>query len=413
MNNIHKIFLFQYLPAFGKRQLQNIRTIFFRKDCRELFIIENIDYFQNEIPKTKRALISLSPEAWIVAIQEYPEIKSFNTTGLTFEMVKVLNENGYLVDIVDFNKDYLPTKKYDLYIGHGGKCKTILDNLDPTTKILQYVSGAYWKLFNQESGERYNAFKERKKVKEHMTIKRNMKDLILGEEYLTKKAHKLFTLNCPKMVESFGDYQKKFFFTGYGVYLDKCLHVPLNKKVFDNERNNFIYVGGTSGNIQKGMDLLLETFVRTPKLNLYIYCKVEKEILEYYREELKAKNVHYIYHWRFRPFHRRLKVLMKRTIFTIHAPINTGLGTAFMGSMGLGLIPVGYIDLIASKESCVISNSWDIDSLVNCVKEASNKSVEWCINASELTINNYRENWSVEKFREHFNNLILKIMEEK
>lgn len=406
MNNIPKIILLQYVPAYGKQQLQKIRNKFFRKAGNDPTIIENIDYFKSDAPKTKRALISLSPSAWLRAVNEYPNIKMFNYVGLTFEIVKALNEKDYLVDIVDLNKEYLPIKKYDLYIGHGGKCRTIINNLSPDTKILQYVSGAYWRLFNEESEERYNAFIERKNVKEKLTFTRSLEGLIEGEEYLTNKAHVLFFLNCPRMVESFGEYKQKFFFTGYGAYLDELLYIPPNEKNFEAGRNNFIYVGGTGGNIQKGMDLLIETFTRTPELNLYIYCKVEEEILNYYKTELKAKNIHSIYHWRFMPFQNRLKELMKKINFTIHAGINSGLGTAFMGSMGLGLIPVGYIDLIAPENSCVLSNSWQIDSMVKCIQTASNMPEEWCKNASKLNIKYYDENYIVEVFSNNFKQLI-------
>ncbi len=406
MNNINKIILFQNIPSLINKYLALQRNFLKSSDIN---IIENIDYFESTLPKTKRALISLSPSAWLLAIKQYPNIKSFNYVGLTFEMVKALNENGYVVDIVDMNKEYLSTKKYDLYIGHGGNCKTIIDNLDKNTKILQYVSGAFWKLFNQESEERYSAFKSRKNVKGKLVFKRSYDSLIEGETYLTEKAHVLFTLNCPRMVESFGEYKNKFFLTGYGAYPDQNLLMEEKEKDFEAGRRNFIYVGGTGGNIQKGLDILLETFNRTPELNLFIYCKVEEEILKYYKKELKAKNIHYIYYWRFGTLRKKLCEIVKKINFTIHAPINTGIGTAFMGSMSCGFIPVGYIDLIAPPNSCIISNSWDIDSMIQCIKEASGKSAEWCKNASELTKKNSQENWSVEKFRSKFNELIFSL----
>jgi len=161
------------------------------------------------------------------------------------------------------------------------------------------------------------------------------------------------------MVNSFGKYKEKFFFTGYGSYPDKLLDMPIKEKDFDNGRQNFIYVGGTNGNIQKGMDLLIEAFSKTPELNLYIYCKVEEEILRYYKNELNNKNIRYIYHWRFKPFQKKLKKLMEKVVFTVHAPINTGLGTAFMGSMLIGLIPVGYVDLEEGLDFPILTDNVD------------------------------------------------------
>jgi len=54
---------------------------------------------------------------------------------------------------------------------------------------------------------------------------------------------------------------------------------------FEAGRANFLYVAGTYGNVQKGLDLLIEAFARLPHLHLYIYCRVE------YPEAIAALNV--------------------------------------------------------------------------------------------------------------------------
>ena len=407
MKNTTKIILFQNLPeasysylTFLLSKLKNTRK------NESLTFLENINHFEPEKPKDKLALLTLSPTAWLQAIDQYPNITKFNFIGLTFEIVRALNLNGYLVDISDVNTVFYPQKDYDLLIGHGGKCKQIIDNLKNDAKIIQYVSGEFWEGFNKESEERYNAFCERKNIKEKLTFKRSLDGLIEGENYLTEKADILFTINFPRMVNSFDKYKSKFHFTGFGAYPDELLYVPVKQKDYDFGRKNFIYVGGTGGNIQKGMDLLIKAFLKTPELNLYIYCKVEEEILKYYKKELNNKNIHYIYHWRFLPYRNRLKELMERIVFTIHAPINTGLGTAFMGSMLIGLIPVGYVDLEDGLDFAVLSNSWQIDDLVKVIKEASKKSPEWCKEAAKKTIEYSKKNWSVESFRKKFNEMI-------
>lgn len=412
MKNTTKIILFQNLPegsysylAFLLSKLKNTRK------NESLTFLENINHFEPEKPKDKLALLTLSPTAWLQAINQHPKITKFNFIGLTFEIVRALNLNGYLVDISDVNTIFYPQKDYDLLIGHGGKCKQIIDNLKKDAKIIQYVSGEFWEGFNKESEERYNAFCERKNIKEKLTFKRSLDGLIEGENYLTEKADILFTINFPRMVNSFDKYKSKFHFTGFGAYPDELLYVPVEQKDYDFGRKNFIYVGGTGGNIQKGMDLLIEAFSKTQELNLYIYCKVEEEILKYYKKELNNKNIHYIYHWRFFSYRNRLKELMKRIVFTIHVPINSGLGTAFMGSMLIGLIPVGYVDLEDGLDFAVLSNSWQIDDIVKVIKEASNKSPEWCKDAAKKTIEYSKKNWSVESFMEKFNEMIRKIDE--
>lgn len=407
MKNSIKIILFQNLLDTVSSFVFN-RTHYARKNSSVTFI-EDINYFELEKLKNKKALLTLSPSAWLQAIKEYPNITKFNFVGLTFEIVKALNLNGYLVDISDVNTIFYPKKDYDLLIGHGGKCKQIIDSLKENAKIIQYVAGEFWEGFNKESQERYDYFCKRKNIKEKLTFRRSYDGLIEGESYLIEKADILFSCNFPRMVDSFGKYKSKFHFTGFGAYPDELLYVHVEQKDYDFGKKNFIYVGGTNGNIQKGMDLLIEAFSKLPELNLYIYCKVEEEILKYYRKELNNKNINYIYHWRFPPFHKKLKNLMKKIVFTVHAPINTGLGTAFMGSMLLGLIPVGYVDLEDGLNFTVLSNSWQIDDLVRVIKEASNKSHEWCKDAAKKTIEYSEANWSVLSFEKKMNELIKKV----
>ncbi len=373
-------------------------------------ILENI----NVLPKSqssKLALVSLSPKSWETAVYELPEIKYFNITGFTYELVHALNRCGFDVDIIDYKeKDFLPTKKYDLFIGHGGNCRTIIESLPENTPVFQYVSGAYWKSLNSESVERYERFFRRNNiVKDDYDFKRSLKGLIEGEEYLTNKADVLFCGHCPRMIEGYGEYKNKFIYSGWTSYPLNHMNVDIKLKNYSKGLKKFIYVGGTGGNIQKGLDLLLEVFAKRKDLNLYIYCAVEDEILKYYKSELNLKNIHYIYHWRFKPFHRKLRNLLLNTNFSVHAPVNFGIGTAFLGTLALGLIPVGYVDIISDDQQNILTDSWDVDSLVECIDDASRKSPEWCVNATQNTIKLFENRWSLTYFRNNLDHLFTNI----
>jgi glycosyltransferase involved in cell wall biosynthesis len=317
-----------------------------------------------------------------VAIDQYPDIRHFNYFGLTYEIVKALNENGYRVDIADLTREHVPTKSYDLFIGHGGRCRTIIDRLPAESLIFQYISGAYWHGFNEESRQRYERFARSRGIKVPDRYRRDLSEVLEGEEYLLNKADCVFTLNCPRMISTFGGYQSKFFFTAFGAYIDQALFIPPAERRHDQGLRNFIYVGGTGGNIQKGLDVLIEAFASTPHLHLYIYCKVEDEIVTHYKLELALPNIHYIYHYRYPAFSGKLKRLMRRINFSVHAPINSGMGTAFMGTMGLGLIPVGYVDIEDDPECTVLSQDWDLESIVACIRRAAGKDAHWCELAS-------------------------------
>jgi len=393
MNNEKLIFLTQKVPSYLGRYLRIFKTSLKKKEVlMDPSFLGDVDHFKTTDPKYKRALFLFRPSAWLVALTQYPNIKLYNNSGFIYSVVKSLNLNGYVVDIID-PRDGVPTNKnYDLCIAHGGYCQKFLEKLEDHVTIFQYVSGLYWKSFIEESNERYLRFNKKHEINQRIVHRRKMADISEGEEYLTHKANKLFTIHCPRMIDAYGSYAHKFHFTGLGAYIDPLFNIDFNKKDYDRGLSSFLYVGGSGGNLQKGLDLLIEVFVKTPDLHLYIYCKVEEEIMSYSQKELNAPNIHYIYHWRYKPFHNRLKTLLKAVNFTVHAPINIGMGTAYMATLGVGMIPVGYVDVPDDGKHCaVLTDSWQVKDLVDCICEASAKSPEWCAQASLGAVQLYKK----------------------
>jgi glycosyltransferase involved in cell wall biosynthesis len=389
MKNRLLIILTQQAPTLLRRKLNELKSPATRTVASQPPALPGIDDHLPQGITARRALVLLRPDIWLAARRQHPDIKLYNHHGFVFSLVKALNESGFIVDLVDYLSDHQPAGNYDLCIAHGGYCKRFLEWLPAEVPVYQYISGLYWKVFDTESDERYERFFSHHGLPKPTSHRRSITSQIEGLEYLNQRADKLFTIHCPRMVAAYGDYASKFHFTGLGAYLDKLFEFPQEQNDFEAGRRNFIYVGGTGGNLQKGLDLLIEAFQQTPELNLYIYCKVEEEILKHCRKELASPNIHYIYHWKHRPFHKRLRKLLTQTNFTVHAPINIGMGTAFMGSMGAGLIPVGYVDLADPGESAVVTDSWQVGSLVECIRRAASKPADWCRTASGLTRSYY------------------------
>ena len=401
MQNTTRVKLFQMIPETGRRFLSRALR---QGNLEPSASIHGIDHFPTPKAKIKRALVALSPDAWLRAREQYPNIRYFNYIGLTYEIVKALNENGYLVDIVDHSREHSPEKTYDLFVGHGGHCRSIIDSLPSRTPILQYVSGAHWAAFNHQSAARYRRFSEVHGYPLTEQFTRSMAGSTEGEEYLSRKATHMFTIECPRMAAAYGDLASKFVFTGLGAYEDAALGHPAAKQ--HNHPTRFLYLAGTGGNIQKGLDLFIDAFSSMPTYHLYIYCKVESEIINYASRQFNASNIHYIYHWRHAPFQSQLRDLMNTISFTIHAGINSGLGTAFSASLAAGMIPVGYVDYSGNSDHCILSDSWDVDALSNCIKGAANSSRAWRKVASDASRQFYEANCTASGFATRFQRLV-------
>lgn len=390
MTNIICITLGQNLPTWIGDVLRRFKNTSKSNEAATAHFIEGID---RDLPTgdtlPRHALVLFNPAAWQTAIREHPHITYYNQSGFIFSIVRALNQCGYLVDLVDPTHTKRHEKSFALVVAHGGHCRSHIEQLPPTVPVFQYIAGLFWEAFDRESDERYTRFFAHHNTPKPEIQRRSFKDQIEGLKFLNERADTLFSFNCPRLVAEYGDYAGKFCFAGLGAYPDPRFRIHPAERNHETGRKNFIYVGGTGGNLIKGLDLLLEAFARTPELHLYIYCKVEEEILRFCRKELSLPNIHYIYHWRYKPFHRRLKNLLGNTSFSVHAPINTGLGTAFMATMGEGMIPVGYLDLFDPGESAVLTDSWQVDALEECIRRASKKSPDWCRKASGLTREKY------------------------
>jgi len=403
MKNRLLILLTQLLPTRIARHLRSLSSSMGQKGPGAHTYMKGVDYFlSGDGMKSKRALVMLSPGVWLAALRQHPNIVRYNHAGFTYSLVKALNESGYVVDLADSTVERKLDERYDLFVGHGGYCRSFMKQLPEGIPIYQYISGLYWKVFEAESDERYERFFTKHGGTRPKSHRRSITPLVDGLEYLNRKADVLFTINCPRMVAAYGKYSRKFHFTGLGAYIDETFRIPPEERNFDRGRRNFIYVGGTGGNLQKGLDLLIEAFEQVPDLHLYIYCKVEEEIFKHCRRELGLPNIHYIYHWKHKPFQKRLRRLLMEINFSVHAPINIGMGTAFMATMGVGMIPVGYIDLAKPGESAVLCDSWSVDSLAGCIREASERSPEWCREASRLIRGRYRECCDPDRVEENF-----------
>lgn len=370
-------------------------------------LIEGINRYCRPASSKRRALLSLSPAAWLRAAAQYPDVKVFNIDGLTIEVVRALNALGYVVDITDCTvAGFQPSRPYDLFLGHGGQGRSILDRLSASTFVLHYASGAYWQAFNRMSKERYDNFYRRTGRERGQGFVRSLDGTEEGEEYLARRADATFVCG-PRTAATFDGISRRLCVLYLGAYVGESLR-PSNHN-FEEGRRHFAYVAGTSGNVQKGLDLLLEVFAKLPAVHLYVHCKVETEILRAYRHTLSSPNVHYTYHYEWGPLRHRAREVLGRANFTLSAPIDTGCGTAFLGSMGLGLVPVGYADIEAEADESVLTTTPSIDALSEAVRRASTQSVEWCREASRKTLARYHRLHAPPVFGENFRKMLIEL----
>ncbi len=199
------------------------------------------------------------------------------------EIVKILNNLGYDVDIINWwNSTYIPTKKYYL-------CIDVQQNLERLTKYLNqdcikimHIVGANGRFQNNSEMERLKNLEIRKKVK------------LKARRQVAISQNELFA----DFLEGFGN---KTIFQTYS-HVNKDIF-PINESVtttfdlptdkdFSKAKYNFLWFGG-GGAVHKGLDLVIEAISNIPEANLHIIgpIKQETDFMQIYKNELEQKNI--------------------------------------------------------------------------------------------------------------------------
>src|SRR3989339_1285118 len=108
---------------------------------------------------TQRALLSYLVHP-LLPPSQFWEKKLFSNRGIAILIVRALNELGYVVDIVGMeNIRWKPKRRYDLFIGHGGKnFRHLVENQPYFNKIIYFATGSYWKYWNIIQARRFYEF---------------------------------------------------------------------------------------------------------------------------------------------------------------------------------------------------------------------------------------------------------------
>ena len=176
----------------------------------------------------------------------------------------VLNALGFNVDVVNFDTfNFEFKKKYDLLLGFGQPFEEVLFKQDKTFKLILYRNGTEQGFTENISLKKMQHFysKYGKILPESVPIY----PFCLRTQVAF--ADKVITLGNEWVSDTYKDLNKNT------VNLNLMFHdvgsIDLEKKDFENCKNNFIWFG-SNGAIRKGLDLTLEYFKNNPSKYLYI-----------------------------------------------------------------------------------------------------------------------------------------------
>lgn len=198
------------------------------------------------------------------------------------EMVKILLEKGYDVDVIDWANDkFIPKKRYDVLLDIDKNLARLAPILSKDCIKIYFINGSYFKHQNDAEALGLANLEKRRGVKllSHRGVSESknteLADFIGGYGNETVRGtfpvkNKIVPIPVPAM----------------DIY-----DFPINKD-FEKAKTNFLWFGG-GGAILKGLDLVVEVFATLPHLNLSIIgpSAYEKEFERVYESELKLPNI--------------------------------------------------------------------------------------------------------------------------
>ncbi len=245
--------------------------------------------------KKGRALLYHKTEMYIL-----PEsFVDFSHTNIleAYEMGKILNQLGFVVDVIDRTADLKDIEKikdvYDIFIGLGagdsGKYFSDIAERVPSAKRVLYAMGPEPDLSNKITKDRHDYFRAR-----HPNIPIVDRRLItaVDTDRLYKNVTDIIATGSEFSVGSYRHIGKPVHKINLSTYPGLSFdETEFSKK----DKNKFLYFGG-NGNITKGLDLTLEVFTKRPDLQLFIFGPTTEEDFNVFANPIikNSKNIKHL-----------------------------------------------------------------------------------------------------------------------
>ena len=322
------------------------------------------------------------------------------------KIVRVLNELGYIVDVVDYrDAKFVPHRKYDLFIGHGGiNFEGIVERLpDGATKIY-FSTGCYWRFHNGQELARLSALQERRAV--NLPPDRLITH---SEEGALLAADGIIALGNNFTRQTYTGFSPVIMINNTALADD---HYKRTQRDVEAGRNHFLYYAG-EGNVHKGLDLLLDAFLQLKGEHLWICTHLDQQFEEVYSEALQNRsNIHLIGWLQARS--SQYYGVMNRCNWAILPSCSEGGAQSIIECMNQGLISmVSQACGLDIGDYGVMLNPCTVEDIAEIVQGLSQRSPEWCEERSRRTRKAAVTEFSETAFLQNMNDAIQAIIKRK
>lgn len=335
----------------------------------------------------KRAYISYIPES---LIRDDAKFLNFHQNRREMKIIaETFLSNGYDIVVQEYTAPIIDDESFDVVFGLEPNFTTMAKRT-PKAKHISYATGAYSPFANNAIEQRTNAFNQ--KYSANIPPRRvcmvddapEIADVILqiGSKF-TIQTYPSHLQGKIKLINQSSNY----------IHLDpRIIRQPI--------RHKFLWFA-SFGSILKGVDLVLEAFIRHPELKIDIVGPIERDVLKIFQIE-KYPNIRI--HGFIDVNTPEFQEIITSTAFLLYPSATEGAPGAVNVAMKNGIIPL--TSSVASPD--------EIDKLGFMIKSLDSEGIEealsWSQTLSEEEIKRlhnrnieYAKRWSLDNFKSDFN----------
>lgn len=297
-------------------------------------LINNIDLVGIKNMKGSVA-IYYKTEPFMRDISDYSHTNNWEI----LKSVEIWNQHGFVVDLIDRgNKNWEPSKKYDVFLGLGvgdtGEQFPKYANLSGANKRVLIAMGPHPIISNQRVLERYREFANRTGVNAPPT----------RTVSLTQKKYDEIIDTCTAIVtigqvgvqsyKSLAQSGKEMF-----VYPPAVSPNAYCDDFSKRQKNTFLAFVG-NGMICKGIDILIEAFLKIQDCNLVICGPPEQGLIAAYPEVFSGRVPNISYKGFIRIDSKQFQEIVAKCSWIISNSSSEACATAVATCMSAGLVPI-------------------------------------------------------------------------
>jgi hypothetical protein len=350
---------------------------------------------------TRRALVSYLVHPLLLPAR-FRDPAQFSNQGLAREIPRALNELGFEVDVVDYaNQEWIPTRPYDLFIGHTNvNFSRLVGEFEYVPVVIYFATGVYWREQNIRAARRlYDIALDRGVLLPPERISPP------GEEEAHRLSDGIICLGNKNAAQTFAHLNNVIPICNAAYPISSN---NLVQKDLDKGRKHFLFFSGL-GNVHKGLDLLLQAF-RGTDLHLHVCQHIQSEFARAFSAELRnSPNIHVHGFVKMRsPDFRNLMDICNWVILPTCAEGQPG---SVIECMVHGLIPIlpdaANIDL---EDWGYRIDALTVEAVRSAIIQASSSNASDCRYRAEKVVRATQTRYSPEAFRRSFREAVEQIM---